>query len=274
MVEFKIFRKSPSFKEILSNIIYRLRIYIAKLENIKLQLKRKERSLFNKVVEFEMSGDVERAKIYANECAQFRRLLKTIENANTVLEQLMLRLETARELGEVANIMIPVNDLVARARKVAPLISPELENLLNNLSNILSSELMLPVKATPIHPAISSDEVPVQTILNEAATVAKLRMSEALPETPSAHSEKTVERSYRMAEKISTPISSENKKPSRIEKIVVKIEKSLEDRVYEWAKEHKGLININECAKKLGVTPDDVKKALISLDRSGRIKLE
>jgi division protein CdvB (Snf7/Vps24/ESCRT-III family) len=43
------------------------------------KLKNREKKLFNKTVELLMAGDRERAKIYANEVAFVRRLIKQIE---------------------------------------------------------------------------------------------------------------------------------------------------------------------------------------------------
>jgi division protein CdvB (Snf7/Vps24/ESCRT-III family) len=49
------------------------------LEILKQILKRRERELFNKTVELLMVGEKERAKIYANEVAFVRGLIKQIE---------------------------------------------------------------------------------------------------------------------------------------------------------------------------------------------------
>jgi division protein CdvB (Snf7/Vps24/ESCRT-III family) len=46
--------------------------------------------------------DTEHANVYANELAEVRKMIKTVTSSKLALEQIVLRLNTITELGDMA----------------------------------------------------------------------------------------------------------------------------------------------------------------------------
>ncbi|MEM2125857.1 MAG: hypothetical protein QXQ53_05625, partial [Candidatus Methanosuratincola sp.] len=75
--------------------------------NIKLsRIRHYDRVLFEKVVQSYQNRDMRRAKIYANELGEVRKLIKVITTASLVLEQISIRLMTVKEYGDFARDLL------------------------------------------------------------------------------------------------------------------------------------------------------------------------
>lgn len=61
-----------------------------KLEAWKDKLQTREKELFGKCVSAQMEGDTERAKIYANQCAEVRKIIRLVAGAAEILSKLTL----------------------------------------------------------------------------------------------------------------------------------------------------------------------------------------
>jgi len=276
-------RKKRDLKEIINDTITRLRIYISRLELIKYRLRKKEKEMFEKVVTAQSSGNTQYATIYANETAELRKLVKSIESASISLEQLLLRLETIMELGDAASLLSSLQGLISEVRSVVPQISPELDTQLDTLSNAVFEQLgeRYP-DVLMVMPHSDANEMDINEILKEASAAAGNMIKEKilLPEPPMASKEKITDKIQKVAESISIEEShlSRSEKGSSVQNksINVRTEKllSLEDKVYLWILEHNGELNVIECARNLGVAPEDVRKAIDILSRAGRLKIE
>ena len=170
-------------------VIYRLRTQRNKIECMSLMMQRRDKEFFEKCVAARQAGDTARANMYAEECAEVRKIAKTTLHSELALEQLMFKLETAEMIGDIAYLMSPVRGVVgAVGRQIQHLmpevsfeldqVNGELEGLIVNAGDV--SESMMPVDA-------SSPEA--NTILKEADTLAEQKMKSRFPQlhtSPSA----------------------------------------------------------------------------------------
>jgi division protein CdvB (Snf7/Vps24/ESCRT-III family) len=276
-------RRKRDLKEIINDTIARLRIYISRLELTKYRLRKKEKEMFDRVVAAQSSGNTQYATIYANETAELRKLVKSIESASISLEQLLLRLETIMELGDAASLLSSLQGIISEVRNVLPQIAPELDTQLDTLSNAVFEQLSAkyPDVLTST-PHADTNDMDINEILKEASMAAGNMIKEriSLPEPPMASKEKITDKIQKVAESISIEEGhlSRSEKSSSIQNksINVRTEKllSLEDKVYLWILEHNGELNVPECARNLGITPEDVKKAVDTLSRAGKLRIE
>ena len=282
MVRINFLKRRRDLKDIINDTIIKLRSYVSRLELAKYRLKKKEKEMFDKVVTAQASGNTQYATIYANEVAELRKIAKSVESASISLEQLLLRLETIIELGDAASLLSSLQGLISDVRTVIPQIAPELENDLNVLSNAVLEQLgaRYPDAFETLH--LDTSDVDLNKILKEAAAVAGTMIKEKslLPEPPTASKEKITDKVQKVAESISIgegQLSRSDKSSSTQNKAInVRTEKllSLEDKVYLWVIEHNGELNVMDCARYLGVSPDDVRRAIDNLSRAGKLKPE
>lgn len=177
-------RRKPPLKERLSNSIYRLNVIQAKLENLGRKMEYKDRDLFNKCSEALSRGDEERAKIYANECMEVRRVLRVLLRSQHAIEQVTLRLETIREFGDVVGAMAPVTGVVHSLKNQLSGIMPEVSYELGVIGDTLNGLVVEAGEATGTSYDFETYNEEAQKILQAASAVAEQRIKENLPDIP------------------------------------------------------------------------------------------
>jgi division protein CdvB (Snf7/Vps24/ESCRT-III family) len=75
---------------------------VSKIDVAIVRLNRHERSLFSKVVEALEKKEYDRASLYANECAEVRRIIKVFRSASETLTGITSKLESAKGAVELA----------------------------------------------------------------------------------------------------------------------------------------------------------------------------
>lgn len=170
---------------------HKLRIQLQRLERAAAELQARDKSLYDKCVDAAKHSDFSRAKIYAEECAQIRRIAKVSLNSQFALERVVLRLEAVREFGDIAHNMSSVKSVVATVRSGLSHVLPDVSLKLAEIDESLSSMVLDIGEATG---AVSTGDQPTgeaKKILEEAAAFAEQQVKEKFPELPSTTPEET-----------------------------------------------------------------------------------
>jgi len=155
---------------------------VVRLENIRMRLKRRidelklrDRELFDLTVKAKMEGDLEKAKIYANELSGLRNMLKRTIYSDLLLEGVINRIQIIRELDEVGDVIAPVRQVLMSVRRnlrgIAPTISQSISNIIDSVES-LSYELGTVSDVYIPERTLSKD---AEKILAEASAVASQR---------------------------------------------------------------------------------------------------
>src|SRR5512136_1861229 len=94
-------------KERLTQTIYRLNMVTRKLEDSRIRIEQKHKNLFQKCVAAQEKKEQSTAIMYANECSQVRKMAQIILSSHHAIEQVILRLETVSDFGDVAAEVMP-----------------------------------------------------------------------------------------------------------------------------------------------------------------------
>ena len=149
------------------------------------KLKRNHDNIFKKIVEAQRTHDESKARTYAIELAEIKKIKNKISEAKLAMEQIKLRLSTVSELGDIVVTLSPCMSLI---KGLAPSISglmPEMHSSMQDLTNMfgdlltdssLSSETMVPTY---------QGNTETNAILQEAHDVLEGRVKTAIPEPPS-----------------------------------------------------------------------------------------
>jgi len=176
-------RKAPS-KDRIAICIYRLKAQQSKIASLVARLEQRDKEFFAKCVAAQTTKDTARAAMYANECAEVRKMARMTLRCEFAIEQTILRLETVEELGDIAVIMGPAASVVQSIGKqvqgAMPQVSFELGMIAETLNDVA---LGVGEASTPGYDITVSGEQ-AQTILTEASTLAEQRMRERFPELP------------------------------------------------------------------------------------------
>ncbi len=172
-------------KERIAKCVYRLKVNQNRIEGANLKTMQHDRALFDKCVQAQTSKDNARATMYANEVAEIRKMAKITLRSELAIEQVILRLETIQEFGDVAALMGPVAGVVHAIKNQISGVIPEVGYELGEISDTLSGVVMEVGEATGQGYDLESSGAESQKILSEANTIAEQRMREKFPELPS-----------------------------------------------------------------------------------------
>ncbi len=186
----KILGKDPPLRYKIALANYKLKTIVNRLEFLMNKMRERDKVLFEKVVEALMVKDEARAAIYASEVAEVRKLVKYLLVTQVALEQVMLRLETIEELGEVAVAMAPLVSVLRQLRGMVKGVIPEVGFELAELEEMMNSMIIEMGSFADRSIAVSITSSEAKKILEEATAVAEQRMKESFPELPTRLGEK------------------------------------------------------------------------------------
>lgn len=181
-------------KERLALASYRLRTLRNKLEFKNLMLQQRDKELFDKCAAARASGDSARANLYAEECAETRKIAKVILQCEMAIEQVTFKLETAEMVGDLAFMMHPIKNVVALVGQQMQHLMPEVSFELNQINESLDGVVASAGEVTETVSPVGTFSGEAEGILKEADALAEQRIKSRFPEllpTPSAESAKS-----------------------------------------------------------------------------------
>jgi len=190
------FHHKIPMKEQLSTAIYRIKVQENKLESATSRMQQHDRDIFTKCVNARMTHDTARAAMYANECAEVRKMAKVTLQCQLALEQVSLRLETINEFGDIAQMMAPVANVVHSIKNQISGVIPEVGFELSQIGEVLNGVVMEAGEATGDSYEIEASGGESQRILSEANAIADQHMKEKFPDLPSS----AIQESHRAGE--------------------------------------------------------------------------
>jgi len=177
-------RPPGALKPRLESAVRRIEIQVQKMDQTSNRFSERDRSIFNRVVDAYEKHDMMRAHVFANELAEIRKMEQMILHAKLALEQIVLRLKTVTELGDVAVALAPVIGVVQNIKRAMSTVSPEAEKELTDIGELLSGIVWDAGSITGSSINFDTVNEDSQKILSEAATVAEQRMKTKFPELP------------------------------------------------------------------------------------------
>ena len=117
---------SVPLKDKISKTTYRFNVVQKRLDDARSRMEQKHKMLFDKCVRAQRVKDSSLAIMYANECAQVKKITQTIITSQLALEQVILRLETVRDFGNLVVELLPASAII---KNLLCIISPLNSNL-------------------------------------------------------------------------------------------------------------------------------------------------
>ena len=164
--------------------VRRIELQVQKLDQATERFSQRDKTIFARIVDAYTKHDTSRANVFANELAEIRKMEKLIINARLALEQIVLRLRTVSELGDVVSTLGPAVGVLRSVRAGLVSVFPEAENELGEIGNMLSGIMMEAGSGSGMTLNFDSVNEDAGKILNEAATVAEQRVKEKFPDLP------------------------------------------------------------------------------------------
>jgi division protein CdvB (Snf7/Vps24/ESCRT-III family) len=255
-------------KERVDQALYRLATQKEKLEHMSSRLQQRDKEMFQRCIGAQLSKDNAHAALYANECAEIRKMAHITLSSELALERVVLRLQTIEEFGDIMAQIAPVIGVVRETRGRIAGVIPEVATELGEVNNMLS-DMELETGEIPDQGAdvqTSSDEA--KKVLEESSVIASQQMKERFPElpTPEPRQSVPVARSQTPESRIPVAVTSDGME----EESPVPVE----DRVLGYIKAHNGELSVNSASEELGVRADDIRQSLKRLRDDGKIVMD
>ncbi len=242
--------------ERLSDILYKLNSQKDELESVTERLSQRDKEIFQRCIGAQLTGDESHAKIYANECAEVRRIYETVESVQLALEKVILRLESLEQFGNILPHLAPIMGVVRETRGqiagIVPNVAGELERVTSLLTDLCAETGQ--AESSEIEISIANEEA--RKILQRSKEVASQRVRQQFPELPFEEPTKSP-----LETTIDQPPSENSEQP-------------LLEQVLSYIRSHDGRLSVSECASALSKTPGDVMKAIDRLAEEGKLAVE
>lgn len=169
----------------ITKTIYSLNMVRHKLEDSHLRIEQKHKALFSKCVKAQETKNTQTAVMYANECSQVKKIAQTIVTSQLAIEQVVLRLETIEDFGDVAAEIMPAASIIRTVKDRLTGVIPEVSMQLGAIGSTLDSLVLEVGEATgqTWNAMVSGEDA--DKVLAEASMIAEQKIKESFPELPS-----------------------------------------------------------------------------------------
>lgn len=168
----------------LNDATKRIRLQVQRLDKATARFSERDKSIFAKVVDAYSKHEMARASALANELAEIRKMEKMIVQARLALEQIVLRLSTVSELGDVVATLAPAVGVLHNVRTGMGAVFPEAERELGSIGNLLNGIIIDAGQTGGLNIDFETANDDAQTVLAEAAAVAEQTIKNKFPQLP------------------------------------------------------------------------------------------
>jgi len=168
----------------LNMAVRRLDMQIQKLDQAGDRFSKRDKSIFARIVDAYTKHDMARANVFANELAEIRKMEKMIMHGRLALEQIVLRLRTVSELGDVVSTLGPAVNVLRAVKTGMANVFPEADRELGQIGDLLSGIIMEAGQNTGFSVNFDTANEDAQKIMAEASAIAEQKIKEKFPELP------------------------------------------------------------------------------------------
>ncbi len=226
------------------------------------RLQMRDKEMFQRCIGAQLSKDTAHAALYANECAEIRKMAHITMSSELALERVILRLQTVEEFGDVMAQLAPVIGVVRETRGRIAGVIPEVAGELGEVNSMLSDMSLETGEVQDQDIEMAASNIEARKVLEESSVIASQQIKERFPDlpTPTAH----------LATETRIPVAvtvggEEEELPSG---------PPLEERLMDYIKTHNGELAINSASTELSVPTDNIRRSLQKLKEDGKIVLD
>ena len=266
--------REENVKPKIASTIKEIEYHRKELENIRSRLEQRRKSLFDNTVKAMMTKDESKASVYANEWSEMRKVGKVVYASELALTQVVLRLESILDVGDVMYHMSMAFKVLRKVNKTVQGLVPSLDQASSDISSALTETM---AGMENISPTISLN---IQTdtgeeLVEQARKLAEERaeeMKRSLDVSP-LHLQL---RGYEQASRQPLLATGEDdEEESAILGTVFKPRPAQEneEQVLQYAAIHDGNVDITDASSVLKMPSDEVEQAMLTLMAQGKVKV-
>jgi division protein CdvB (Snf7/Vps24/ESCRT-III family) len=264
--------REDTIKPKISSTIKEIEHHRKELENLRARLEQRRKALFDTTVKAMVTKDQTKANIYANEWAELRKVGKVVYASELALTQVVLRLESIVDVGEVMSHMSMAFKVMKKVNKTVQGLVPSLDQASEEINNTLSETMVGMGNFTP------NIQLNIQTesgeeLVEQARKLAEERaeeMKRSLKVSP-----RLIQREAPEMQRIPLLATEDDEEENQILGTVYKPQPrdEAEEQVLQYAAIHNGSVDITDASTVLRMPSDDVEQAMLTLMAQGKVKV-
>ena len=183
------FNNPGPLKPRLDALVRQINGVMARLDGSMAKIRDRDAQLFAKTVAAVQKHETQRASMFANELAEVRKVGKMVTQSKLALEQIVLRLNTITEMGDIVTTLAPATSIVRNIKQDIIGVMPDAEGEMGEVSSLLSGILVDAGSIGGYTMNFETANEEAERALSEAAAVAESRMKEKFPDIPQSVAE-------------------------------------------------------------------------------------
>jgi division protein CdvB (Snf7/Vps24/ESCRT-III family) len=265
--------REENVKPKIASTIKEIEFHRKELENLRVKLEQRRKTLFDTTVKAMMTKDESKATVYANEWSEMRKVGKVVYASELALTQVVLRLESILDVGDVMYHMSMAFKVLRKVNKTVQGLVPSLDQASSDINSALSETM---AGMENISPSISLN---IQTetgeeLVEEARKLAEERAEEMKRSLTSPLHLRI--RGYEQSSRVPLLATGDDEdEESAILGTVYKPRpvEDTEEQVLQYAAIHNGNVDITDASTVLKMPSDDVEQAMLTLMAQGKVKV-
>ncbi len=181
----KSFKPEHEMRKKIDKTIRVLDLQREKLDQVRARLERKDKHYFNKAVKALATHKKKKAIVYANEMAEVRKALKSINQTKLAIEQISLRLSTVKDIGDIVTTIAPATSILRTVRGNLSDVLPKADEQFGIITELLGSILFEAGQMGGLTINFSAANFEAEKILNKAEAQVEKEIKAQLPSVPS-----------------------------------------------------------------------------------------
>jgi division protein CdvB (Snf7/Vps24/ESCRT-III family) len=149
------------------------------------KMQQKDDSINKQLIKAFEDHDTEHAKLLAGELAELRKVKKQTQYGKYALEKAYSRIDMAKDIGDIAAALAPVNQVVRSVKGTLDEFLPASSSTMGELSNLMNDTMMSFSNMLGGTSIMSPNNEDANKILREAAAVAESRLKDKIPNADS-----------------------------------------------------------------------------------------
>ena len=267
-------RKEDSLKPRIASTIKEIELHRRELESLRVKLEQRRKSLFETTVKAMMAKDQAKASVYANEWAELRKVGKVVYASELALTQVVLRLESIVDVGDVMSHMSMAFKVLRKVNKTVQGLVPSLDQASDEINNTLTETMAEMGNVSPTI-TLNLQTADGEELVEQARKLAEERadeMKRTLALTP-----RQIQRNSQV-EGGRVPLLATGEEDEEEAALLGTIYRTpavheVEEQVLQYAAIHNGSVDITDASSMLKMPTDDVEQAMLKLLSEGKVRM-
>jgi hypothetical protein len=222
-----------------------------------------------------MTKDQSKAAVYANEWAELRKVGKVVYASELALTQVVLRLESIVDVGDVMSHLGMAFKVLRRVNKTVQGLVPSLDQASDEINAALSETM---AEMGNVSPSIS---LHIQTesgeeLIEQARKLAEER-AEEMKRSMVVSPHQIQQNGEEMAKRVPLLATGEEDDEESVALGTLyraQPPEDAEEQVLQYAAIHNGSVDVSDVSTMLKLPPDDLEEAMLKLLAEGKVKVD